>query len=574
MLGFLLGAWLAWQEVQAEGRQRVLRSVDLLHEHALRAFEMQEALLEAVDARIAPLDWDAIATSADVHRFLLRLRAQARLASGFGLVNPAGHMVMLSRDDAFPLAPIDQRDRDYVQAHQAGHPGTYVGIAVASRPSGQLAFPMARLRSLPDGGHDGGILVSAFTVDSFVRFYTAVQETPGDRVALVRLDGALLAGTIPPSADGAMRLAATAPLLRALQSAGPAAQLLEAGAALDGATGFVGHRRVAGYPVAVVFGLSRASLREAWWPRLWLLGAGSLAGVALLLGLTGLAARSARRESTALLAAAAEAEAARRAAEGRAQAEHRLRQSERIAALGQVSAGVAHDMNNLVQNVLASARLLDRRAGQPEEVRRLAALLRDAAERGQRLAHRMLDFGRPAGRAEESFDLAGAIGGVRDLVGGLLGSGVRLVATVPPGLPEALADRGEFETVLVNLAVNARDAMAGRGEVRVSAALAGVVPPELRRAGPWLRVDVSDSGRGMTAEVLARAGEPFFSTKPRGEGTGLGLMMARQFAERAGGTLSIGSAPGQGTTVTLWLPAAGSPAADMAIPASAPSLQA
>jgi signal transduction histidine kinase len=212
-------------------------------------------------------------------------------------------------------------------------------------------------------------------------------------------------------------------------------------------------------------------------------------------------------------------------------------------------------MNNLVQNVLAASRLIDRRAADPVQVRRFSRQLAEAAERGGRLARRMLDFSRSAPDRAEQFDLRLVLGGLDDLLAGLLGPEMRLDVALPPILPPAAADRREFETVLVNLIVNARDAMPAGGTIRVAVMLD---PPPGDARPAMLRITVMDSGIGMPAELLARAGEPFFTTKPPGRGTGLGLTMARQFAERSGGTLRIESQQGRGTTVTLWLRAAGS----------------
>jgi two-component system NtrC family sensor kinase len=307
-------------------------------------------------------------------------------------------------------------------------------------------------------------------------------------------------------------------------------------------------------------------------------GLGALAAAALLFWLTARTQRAARRETAALVHAAAEAE-------GRAGAEARLHQSEKIGALGQIAAGVAHDFNNLVQAVSSASRLLERRAGEPAEVRRLTAMVAEAAERGGRIARRMLDFARrERGGGSEAFDLGASLRGVCELLSGTLGAGVRIDCVVPEGLPCAWAERAEFETVMVNLAVNARDAMPpGGGMIRIevtrevrdeaaSTEAAAEAPDGAPRLAPgvWLRVTVTDTGTGMPPEVLARAGEPFFTTKAHGKGTGLGLAMARQFAEQDGGALRLESTPGKGTVVTLWLRAADALQVSPTSPAPAP----
>ena len=551
LLGFALSAFLAWQSVRNEALGRIGRTVDMLHEHALRSFEAQEALLTAIDARIEGLDWAAISTSEELHRFLVRLDDSTPFLAGFALVDPTGRLAMTSGREPPPLAPVDFTGREFVRAHREGTAAeTFISEQFLSREQ-RPRFAMSRAAHGESAGSPPGVLAGVFSSDSFSRFYASVTESSDDRVALVRLDGALLARHPPTPAP--IRFNAATPLMRALAAQGSDSGVFNAPSGVDGVPRLNAFRRIGTYPVVVLYGVGPATLDAALWRRLVPLAGMSAAAAALLLGLTALVRRATRREARALARAAAEAETARAEAEARTTAEQRLRQSERSAALGQVTAGVAHDMNNLVQAVMASAKLLERRAAVPEEVRRIAGMLAGAAARGQRVAHRMLAFGRPAAQAE-GFQAAEALAGLEELLGGLLGSGVRLLVEVEGPLPEVRADRPEFETVLVNLVVNARDAMPGGGVVRVTARQAEEGPPGLRAGGPWVRVDVADGGLGMSEELLLRAGEPFFTTKPPGQGTGLGLLMARQFAERAGGALTIESRPGEGTTVTLWLP--------------------
>lgn len=242
----------------------------------------------------------------------------------------------------------------------------------------------------------------------------------------------------------------------------------------------------------------------------------------------------------------------------REDAQNRLAHAERMQALGQLAGGMAHDFNNVLQAVSGCAALIGRRPDKPENVQRLARRIIDAAERGGATTRRLLAFARRDELRAEAIAPAALLGGLREMIAPVLGSAMRLEVVCEDGLPPVLADRGQLETVLVNLAVNARDAMPEGGRLEVSARREDVAPreehPAALKPGPYLRLAVADSGRGMDAATLARATEPFFTTKAKGKGTGLGLAMARGFAEQSGGGLMLESAPGQGTTVTLWLP--------------------
>jgi len=232
--------------------------------------------------------------------------------------------------------------------------------------------------------------------------------------------------------------------------------------------------------------------------------------------------------------------------QAREAAQAALHQSQRLEALGKLATGVAHDFNNVLQAVGGSLSLILRSPADVPRVERVAAMAQDAVARGAAITGRMLSLSRRADLQAGPVDAAALLGDLQLVLQHTLGGGVQVQVDVPPGLPPLLADRGQLETVLINLATNARDAMPRGGTLRLSA----------RMEQGRVLIEAADTGDGMAPDVLARAREPFFTTKPPGVGTGLGLALAHGFAEQSGGLLRIASTPSQGTVVTLVLPVA------------------
>lgn len=234
-----------------------------------------------------------------------------------------------------------------------------------------------------------------------------------------------------------------------------------------------------------------------------------------------------------------------------------LHEAQKLETLGQLTGGVAHDINNLLTPITGALDLLNRRASQLEP--RMARLLDGAlqsAERAKILVSRLLGFARRQALETRAVDIAGLLEGMRDLIASSVGSGIEVRMQVEPGLPAALADPNQLELALLNLSVNARDAMEGSGTLAFEATTAtiGEEDPSNLPAGTYVRLVVSDTGCGMDELTLAKAVEPFFSTKEMGRGTGLGLSMVHGLAAQLGGTFVLRSRVGIGTQAELHLP--------------------
>ncbi len=246
--------------------------------------------------------------------------------------------------------------------------------------------------------------------------------------------------------------------------------------------------------------------------------------------------------------------AAREAAQARAA------HAERMQALGELAGGIAHDFNNVLQAVHASGTLIAQCPADAEAVQDYARIVVEAADRGASVTRRLLAFARRGDLRAEAIDPVALLQGMREVLEHTLGGGVTILIGAEAGLPQLLADRSQLETALVNLAVNARDAMPQGGTLTLSAAAEVLTQGGAHRAGlaagRYVRIAVADAGAGMDTATLARAFQPFFTTKLPGQGTGLGLAMVKGFAEQSGGGVAIDSTSGQGTTVTIWLPQA------------------
>jgi PAS domain S-box-containing protein len=260
----------------------------------------------------------------------------------------------------------------------------------------------------------------------------------------------------------------------------------------------------------------------------------------------------------------------------RTQSEDALRHAQRLESVGQLTGGIAHDFNNLLTVIHGNLQVLEDLpgVGDNESAQQMIAAAERAAQRGAELTGKLLAFSRRQVLQPTQIDLRALLGSLADMLRRTLDQRIVIGVDLDADCPPCLADPGQLESALLNIAINARDAMPEGGHLTFSARPAAVLPPELRDArggdgallapADYVAIAITDTGSGMPDSVKARAFEPFFTTKEAGRGTGLGLATVYGFAVQSKGTVTIDSSPGQGTTVTLFIPKVRSVAAGSA----------
>ena len=234
------------------------------------------------------------------------------------------------------------------------------------------------------------------------------------------------------------------------------------------------------------------------------------------------------------------------------QMHQQLAESQKLDALGQLTGGVAHDFNNLLMIISGSLHTLKKAVGDDPKCQRALSAIEGATKRGASLTSQLLTFARRQSVNPQAIDVAERIDAVREVLDTGVGSAVTLQFDVARDVWPVMVDVAEFETALVNLVINARDAMTGGGVITISAR--NDTPGDEAGAGGYVAISVEDTGAGIAPDILGKIFDPFFTTKPIGKGTGLGLSQVHGFAHQAGGTVKVASELGKGTRITILLP--------------------
>ncbi len=525
-----------------DARLRVDREVRIAQEHASKVIENNEAITRAVLDLILPYTAEEVVSrERELHVRLAELGSRLPQVQSIVIVDAAGKALVSSR--FFPVANVDVSDRDYFRRHQAGRGGTFISEPLVSRTTGESIFTVSR-RWERDGKFAGMVSASLYPA-YFSEFYQGLaRDDPGLTVMLARNDGAIIARWPQTAGDGAQLEPGSA--LLAAMAAGAVEGQIEGASAIDGEDRLNAFRRLDQHPLYVLAGIDRAEIVASWQRRLALLAAFTLPISMALVYVAWVALRRTRRELAAQ-------QSLQHEVEQRARVETALRHVQKLEALGRLTGGVAHDFNNLLTVVNNNLHLMQRLNPALDGNKQLAAIGRAVAS-GERLTRQLLAFARRQPLQPEVILLQDRLPALLALIAPTLGARIESAADVDAKTKPVLVDPAELELAVINLAVNAKDAMQDGGRLTLSAR--NSVSGEVDIGGEFVVLTVADTGSGIDPELSERVFEPFFTTKPSGQGTGLGLSQVYGLCTQAGGTARIDSVPGQGTRVHLYLPAA------------------
>jgi len=551
---YAYASWVSYRDIHAVADERIDRSLDVMQEQALKVFQtVDRTFAEVNEVARGMSDEDIRVEAPRLHERLASIVGTMPQLRAISLIGAAGEALVSSA--LRPGLPgEDFGGRDYFEIQRDSDAGTYVSAMrppAAAGPGGEFFVLSHRLES-PDGSFNGVIAVAVRTT-YFQDFYKLIGRTPGSFYALVRGDGVYLS-RYPPRADPTPRFAPDS-ILRSALSHGVDAGLYAANSDIDGVSRRFGFRKLPGFPVYAIAGVSSAALRAEWLGAMATHLMFGLPATLVVVAVLWVALRRTRRLYE--------------EAERREVAEDALRQAQRLEAIGQLTGGVAHDFNNLLMIVSGSAYRLRRDMKDEKQLRLLDAIV-NATERGESLTRQLLSFSRRQTLQPSVIDLSERLPELKDMLSRSLRGDIEIRVITPRRPCLIKADASELELALLNLAFNARDAMPLGGTLTITAkpiALRGKGGEEGLR-GDFVAIRVADTGDGISPDVLPRVFEPFFTTKDVGKGTGLGLSQVYGFAVQSGGAATITSAVKRGTAITLFLPRSFETPAQPAAPAA------
>ncbi len=543
---FAFAAWNSYRNLAALTDERLTRSLDVQQEEAQRTFQLVGLALNSVKDLVADMSADDIRRDqTHLHQVLQKLDAQIPLIQSIWIYDTDGRPLVTSWAEPAPNASF--ADRDFIRAHDENDAGPYYGQVYESRFGAEPFFTVSE-RIVHDGTFIGILEISVLP-SNFFHFFSTLAYTPGQQFSLIRNDGLFLA-RYPMAPPGAPIRLDEASGFRRSTAATPAGGFYTTVSEVDHVERRFAARRLKGTPLYVTTGFATSAIQGEW---LRGMAAHLIYGIPvtlfLFISLFVVLLRTQRLY----------AEINRRAA-----AEEALRQSQKLDAIGHLTGGVAHDFNNLLTIIIGNLEAAQRQMENWSEgahaklSRRLDSAMH-GAQRAATLTKRLLAFSRQQPLNPALLDVNRVLNGLSDFLRRALGEDISLEIVGGGGIWPVEADAAELEAAILNLAVNARDAMPEGGKLTIEASNSYLDESYCRRhvdvrPGQYVQIAATDTGSGMPKDVIERAFEPFFTTKESGQGTGLGLSQVYGFVKQSGGHVKIYSEAGEGTTVKIYLP--------------------
>ncbi len=544
LVAYAAACWWGYQKAFSDAREGVVGINAVVAQHAEHTLAAAREIADRVQELVAMPDAELRDKSPELDQRLRDISIGLPSIAAISAWDERGRLLVSSTGTS-GRAEKSIGDRAYFRELRSSGAPMVISGPITGRLTGQSIFNASFPRRGP-GQPFGGVIVIALSPGYFIDFYRslAAQERGPNSFSLFKADGALLARW-PVSTPPAERVPETSPLLPPAR-AGQADGIFFMHSSFDTERRLISFKRLGDQPVYVTAGLSETAILAGWYRFVGLLSAILLPTAAVLVYVAWIALQKTRGEQ----AVAFELQDEMRR---RAQAEQALVQAQKLEALGQLTGGVAHDFNNLLAVVGNSVELHRRLHPELAGAGPLAAISR-AVDSGAKLVRQLLSFARRQALKTEVISLQRWLPDGASLVRTTMGSGTRLQLRVDPDTAPIRVDTAELELALINLAVNAKDAMGAGGVLSLSA---GNAAPRAADASdvPMVFIRVGDDGAGIAPELLGKVFDPFFTTKAPGKGSGLGLSQVYGLCVQAGGTATIESEPGRGTTVTLLLPA-------------------
>ena len=548
---YAVASWISYRQHFEEAEDRLQRTVATMQEHAIKVFEtfeISERYLEELfnDAEDADITANESEYSARIRNFMKNLPQLRDL----WVIDADGHPLVSGT--VFPMPRnLELGDRDYFTAHKGGDTDTYISGVVQARAANTSFFAITRKRLTSEGSF-GGVYLVSIAPEYFVHHYASLPRTDFNSAGLVRIDGTMLVRF--PQMDPAPGKLPPDTALMASIGRNPGTGIVTGTSYYDRAERILAYRKLPNHDVYVYAGLDKSAVRALWMQAMAYHLVFGVPATLALFALTLLTVRNTRRLTRAF--ARLHEESTRRHT-----TELALRQAQKMEAVGRITGGVAHDFNNLLTAIIGNVELAMRRVGDSDEriVRSLTSI-RQASLRAATLVQRLLSFSRQHPQEVKTVDINRLVRDMSELLHRSIGEAVTIETVPASGLWKAALDPNQLENAILNLAVNARDAMPKGGRLTIETSNAYLDESYVARAGgevkrgQYVMVALSDTGTGMPPDVREKAFDPFFTTKPTGAGSGLGLSMVYGFVKQSHGHVQIYSEPGHGTSVKMYFP--------------------